>query len=41
MRKLIKKLQKWNLTHDGKLDKWQRNTIFDFITNDFIKEVKK
>ena len=41
MRKLLKMLKDWNLKYDVKLDKWQRNVLFEFITDDFVKEVKK
>ena len=41
MRKLIKKLKEWNLTKDFKFDKWQRNILFEFIIDDYVKEVKK
>ena len=33
MRKLIKKLTKWNLTRKTELNKWQREVLFEFITN--------
>ena len=41
MRKLLKMLKEWNLKHDAKFDKWQRNVLFEFITTDYCKEVKK
>ena len=41
MRKLLKMLKDWNLKHNAKFDKWQRQVLFEFITDDFIKGVKK
>ena len=40
MRKLLKMLKDWNLKYDVKFDKWQRSVLFEFITDDFVKEVK-
>ena len=41
MRKLIKMLKDWNLKYDAKFDKWQRSVLFEFITEEYVKEVKK
>ena len=41
MRKLVKMLNDWNLKNQVKFDKWQRNILFDFITDEYVKEVKK
>ena len=41
MRKLLKMLKDWNLKHNVKFDHWQRNVLFEFITDNFVKGVKK
>ena len=40
MKKLLKELNKWNLRNDIKLSKWQREVLYNFLT-EHIKEVKK
>ena len=41
MRKLLKMLKDWNIKHDAKFNKWQRIVLFEFITDNFVKGVKK
>ena len=41
MRKLLKMLKNWNLKYGVKFNKYQRKMLFEFITEEFVREVKK
>ena len=40
MRRLIKKLKRWNRNKDIQLEKWQRNAIFETVI-EYSIDIKK